>query len=189
MTNMNCKNEFSFKWINHIKSTLDNTGFSWIWNAQDLDIDSFKSIFKQRCSDMFIQQWQADMAQNSQCSSYTLFKNSFEVEDYWKKIEPIYAINIAKFRTRTHHLPVTKNRFHDTKDIKCTLCNSGNVGDEIHYLFICDYFASLRQKMLPPNAIYLNSFNYHELFKQDEHHLKNLSKFVKEIMSKFKCES
>ena len=96
---------------------------------------------------------------------------------------------IAKFRTQTHHLPVTKNRFHATHDINCTLCDKGLVGDELHYLFTCNHFNSIRQRLMPPNFNLLNSSNYHELFQQDEYHLKNLSKFVKAIMLNFKCEA
>ena len=62
-----------FKWIKFIKNNLDECGFGWVWSADDIDVKSFKSMFKQRCSDIFIQNWEADLNSNSQCNVYKLF--------------------------------------------------------------------------------------------------------------------
>ena len=48
---------FHFKWGDTIKSTLDHTGFSSIWKAQEIDTAKFKACFSQRCKDIFQQQW------------------------------------------------------------------------------------------------------------------------------------
>ena len=47
--------------------------------------------------------------------------------------------NLCKFRCRSHHLPVNNGQFIEvTKaDLKCTLCKSGDDGDEYHYLCVC----------------------------------------------------
>ena len=179
-----------FKWIKHVKSTLDKTGFSWVWDAHQFNIESFKMEFKQRCKDIFIQQWQADISSNSQCTSYQLFKDVFKIEKYWSMLEPAYAMNIAKFRTRTNHLPVTRNRFNETLNINCNLCNNDAVGNELHYLFTCKFFSSSRDKLMPRKSyITRNTSSCFELFQQNEQGLKNLSKFVKQIMENFKCEA
>ena len=176
---------YPFKWNNHVKSALDKTGFSWVWNIHKLNIIRFKSEFKQRLVDMFIQQWQAEIAENSQCTSYRLFKNTFKIEKYWSKLEPVHSINISKFRTRTHHLPVTKNRFNLLQNTACTLCDEEVEGDEVHYLFACQFFSKARAELMPSHTYPCNNKNYTELFQQDEQGLKNLSKFTKIIMMNF----
>ena len=56
---------------------------------------------------------------------------------------------IAKFRTRSHHLPVTNNRFqsNNAEDTTCPLCQNGEIGDEFHYIFKCTYFNESRNKL------------------------------------------
>ena len=180
-------NKCNFKWMKHIKDNLDQSGFGWVWKATDIDIHVFKSMYKQRCSDMFIQNWQADVASNSQCTTYKLFKKVHEFESFLQKIDPTHAYNLIKFRTRTHQLPVTKNRFNENADVSCNLCCTGDVGDEAHYLFKCDYFSNMRNKYLPSNfQTYTNENKYHKLFKIDEKNLTNLARFAKIIMSHFK---
>ena len=72
-----------FKWIGSVKNILDSTGFSYIWNAESLDLSTFKENFSQRYDDIFLQNWQEDMEQNSQCSTYKLFKHCHEMEEYF----------------------------------------------------------------------------------------------------------
>ena len=79
-----------FKWVKHIKEYLDQSGFGWIWDAEDIDIDVFNSMFKRRRIDIFIQKWQAEMGSNSQCSAYKMFKKDHGIENYIQKIEPIH---------------------------------------------------------------------------------------------------
>ena len=178
----------SFRWLEHIKTNLDNSGFSWVWDAtSDINIDSFKSAFKQRCTDIFKQKWESDLNENSQCSSYHLFKRVHIMEEYWK-LDHKYALNLAKFRTRTHHLPVTRNRFYNNDDIYCELCVKHEIGDEIHYLFNCDYFEDYRKMLLPSDLQkFKNDPEY--LFKMDAEKMINLSRFTSIVMLKFKFVS
>ena len=82
------------------------------------------------------------MSENSQCTNYVMFKQDLQIEKYLMLLDDNMKYNIAKFRTRTHHLPVTKARFKEagSVDVTCTLCNYGEVGDEFHYLFKCEFF-------------------------------------------------
>ena len=104
---------FNFKWVDTVKSTLDHTGFSSIWEAHEIDTAKFKACFSQRCKDIFQQQWHEEVSRNSQCTTYCKFKESFHMEDYLSNLEDCHKFNLTRFRTRTHHLPITKHRFHD----------------------------------------------------------------------------
>ena len=58
---------------------------------------------------------------------------------------------IAKFRTRSHHLLVTNDRFqsNNAEDTICPFSQSGEIGDEFHYSFKCAYLNESRGKYLP----------------------------------------
>ena len=178
---------FHFKWVETVKSTLENTGFSTIWENQYIDVTKFKSCFVQRCKDIFQQKWLEEVSNNSQCTFYREVKDSFNMEDYLVNLESCHKYNLIKFRTRTHHLPITKQRFHDTSaDITCPLCSSNEVGDESHYLFVCDFFKAQRDKYIPVCLQRLpHTTVFKNLFTKSET-ITNVARFAKIIMSKFK---
>ena len=98
----NNPNIYDFKWIKHIRNTLDDTGFSYIWNVNDLDNNSIKLFFRQRCSDIFWQNWMNDVSTNGQCTFYNMFKEKTQMEKYLIQLEEPNNYNLLKFRTRTH---------------------------------------------------------------------------------------
>lgn len=90
----------------------------------------------------------------------------------------------CKFRCGSHRLPTETGRFFRI----CDLCNLGELGDEFHYLFNCDYFKQERSKFLP---IHLcknrNIISFSDLINShDKYVLIGLSKYCKIIISVFK---
>ena len=140
-----------FKWCQKIKTILDEAGFSSAWDAQDLHTDYFKVIFSQRCYDIFLQKWHENMQEISQCTYHLMLKQDLQIEKYLLSLDNSLKYNLAKFRTRTYHLPVTKARFNkeDSVDVSCPLCESGKIGDEYHYVFTCEFFRNSRAKFIP----------------------------------------
>ena len=58
MTKLNKKSEsFPFKWTEAVKSKHDNTSFSYLWNATELDMIKFDISFSQRCNGIFQRKW------------------------------------------------------------------------------------------------------------------------------------
>ena len=95
--------------------------------------------------------------------------------------------NLCKFRCRSHNLPVNNGRFIEVTqaDLKCTLCKNGDVGDEYHYLCACSYFNAERTKLIG-NGMIINSLAYkHLLNSRNASTLKQISKFIGIIFSKF----
>ena len=45
--------------------------------------------------------------------------------------------------------------FHPPVDRKCELCNVSDIGDEYHYMLICNYFVIDRKKLIP-SQFYIN---------------------------------
>ena len=117
-----------------VHSLLDSLELSYIWSNQIHTIESFKCIVKQRLIDQFIQEWQSRAAENSVCSNYRLFKRKFCFEKYLTYLPSILRQRVLKFR-----LPIQQRRLLGIpRDERiCTVCDSGEVGDEFHCLFNC----------------------------------------------------
>ena len=114
-----------------VHSLLDSLGLSYIWFNQDNTIESFKRKVKQRLRDQFIQEWQSRVAENSVCSNYRLFKKKFCFEEYLTYLASILRQRVLKFR-----LIQQRRSLGIPRDERiCTVCDSGEVGDEFHYLF------------------------------------------------------
>ena len=126
---------------------------------------------------------------NSQCTFYKLFKETHQQENYLSQLSQNQRIYLSKFRTRTNHLPITKARFHNNQaNVNCPLCPGEKVGDELHYIFDCDYFRQERIKLFPSKFMRGSpSVNIMELFSCDAEKktLENVACFVKIIMNKF----
>ena len=52
---------FDYKWVDTVKSTLDHTGLSSIWEAHESNTAKFIACFSQRCKDIFQQQWHEEV--------------------------------------------------------------------------------------------------------------------------------
>ena len=152
-------NRICYKQLKKIKEVLDNTGFSSIWLAKDQLSSGFKTLFKQRCHDIFIQNWRNEMNSNSQCKVQKLFKEVPTVEKFMFDLDIVHRLRLSKYISRVHNLPVTYNRFNfqdNDPSTFCPLCNEKNmIGDESHYLFVCHSFANVRKRYLP-NVLYDN---------------------------------
>lgn len=179
----------NFKWCDKIKSVLDNTGFSYVWELKS-PTAFFLSEFKQRCKDIFIQNWRIDMFNNSQCNVYRLFKSVPAIGNYLITLDDCHKYRIVKFITRVHHLPVTYNRFSSVasdNNVLCPLCDTSEIGDETHYLFFCTFFKEYRSKFVPNVVLQSENINimWKSLFELDVNDLNNISRFIKIILKTF----
>ena len=97
---------------------------------------------------------------------------------------------LAKFSCASNRLPASLARFSQVAEPNnhCTLCNTDVVCDEFHCLFICNFFANDRSKLLEKKFICRpNTIKMEELFRSENPTvLLKLSKFCKIIMNKFK---
>ena len=88
--------------------------------------------------DQFIQEWQSRVAENSVCSNYRLFKkNCFE--KYLTYVPSFLRQRVLKFKLINHRLPIQQRRsLGIPRDERIsTVCDSGEGGDEFHYLLNC----------------------------------------------------
>ena len=181
--------KFDFKWVSYVKRTMETAGFSFVWLNSTVDPISFKQVFQQRLTDMFKQNWHAEMMRNSQCTFYSRIKHNHHFERYLATQDGYIRYAITKFKTRTHHLPITNNRFNDESSTLrlCPLCQDQTAGDEAHYLLRCPFFDKQRDKLLPNGFSKSSNDMLNGIFNSNkDDDAVNLAKFAKEVMSHFK---
>ena len=83
-----------------------------------------------------------------------------------------------------HRLPIEIGRYKNIprKDRLCKLCSMGVLGDEFHFLFECEKFASMRKKYLPEAYLqHCSVFKFRKLFQsQNNEILIKVAMFIKD---------
>lgn len=150
--------EFKFKWLDYVKSVLNDLGLTFLWFNPIYSVNQFKSVVKQRLRDQYLQTWNSDLAGNSICCNYRLFKQDFCFEKYLVTLPYRLRQAVLKFRLSNHKLPVQQLRAQAIpRDERiCIMCDLGEIGDEFHYLFNC---STCRIK--EARQIYLHKFYQH----------------------------
>ena len=150
-----------FRWVENVKNILISCGFSGFW-----DIHTFPNrnwlvkATKQKLVDLFLNDWQSQIENNTSCYNYRLFKTKFCFEKYLVNVPANFRKYLVKFRTRNHMLPVETGRWRriPRENRKCHLCHL-DVGDEYHYVLTCNFLNNLRRLYIDrkfvvrPNAI------------------------------------
>ena len=135
-------------WGYKLKKMLDLGGFSNVWLQQGTTcMNSFIKEFKLRLIDMNWQDWHAKLTEKDRFSTYRLFKEEHNREDYLK------LITITKFRrvftrTRLGIIDINENKkFRDPlADRKCPFCSVNET--ELHLILVCPSYDQLRIKYI-----------------------------------------
>ena len=181
-------NTYRLKWLLKVKNILDSTGLSYIWNFDRIGNKNLKNKVKKRLHDAFLQNWTSELQDNVLCTNYRLMKVSFHLEFYLKNMDYDLRINISKFRTGSHNLPISDRRYNPPDDRNvCPLCHS-DVGDEYHYVMICTGLNHIRCKYISQQLLVRpNVLKFQQLFSSKNiTTLTKLSKFLKIIMHIFR---
>ena len=152
----------------------------------------FYPLVKSTLKDLFLQKWANDVEQSKKCFYYRHFYARPTFQKYLKILPESAWIPILKFKTSNHKLPIEiyswKVTFKDRNKRFCTMCNTGDIGDEYHYLLVCPLFQEARIKFIPKSFYVKPSvFKFLQLINSEEHKvLIQLSRFIKIIFSVFK---
>ena len=101
---------------------------------------------------MLLLKWMQDIYLNSKCNNYRIYKDIFGFEDYLIQLQDNLKVVLTKFRCRNNKMPVeigVRDNVPREQRI-CNLCDTGDIGDEFHYLFICKHLISHRKKNIKP---------------------------------------
>ena len=188
---LHLKGTYNSPWLLCIKHILCNSGNPFFWHEQEhLAPKAFmKEVISSQLKTQFAQEWEFEIFRNRKCVSYRIFKDEIKSEPYLAKLDFVHRRALCRFRTGSHRLPVAKSRYTQgggREDIKCKLCESNDICDEFHVLFICKFFDTQRKKYLKVNHYKKPStLKMYTLFNSSGKQLLNLAKFVRIILSKF----
>ena len=71
-----------------VRNILFSLGFGYVWLEQGLGCDrAFISVFKQRLTDIYKQEWSASILQKDMYAKYRGFKTLFESEGYFEFVD------------------------------------------------------------------------------------------------------
>ena len=149
----------------------------------------FIQLFKQRCQDIYIQDWHASLALYPKLDTYCNIKHSFGREKYFSvSLREIYRNALCRFRISAHALRIEKDRHLHKNRLEriCCYCNTNSIEDEFHFCLICPFYNDLRVKYLPKyfySAPSYDKFN-RLLMSESAAVIRNLSKYVFFAMKK-----
>ena len=158
----------------------------YIWNTQTfVDPNWLRLTIIRNLQDQFEQYWHSLLDNASKAINYRLFKDYFGMEVYFDILDNKNVVELCRFRTANHKLPIEIGRWNNTNRNNriCTHCNKNELGDEFHYILDCPFFEQVRNIYIPkyyysrPNVLkyklLLSSKKKSELIK--------LSKFINHI--------
>jgi len=179
----NIVKNYNLKWLNHIKTTLNDCGLTYLFNnhkGYKLEL-----LVEQILTDQFTQKWKAEIQTSSKGLFYKHFKNSLHFENYL--LLPNYISKpLLKIRTTNHKLPIETGRWENIpkENRTCKLCNSPAVADELHYLLNCQACSTLRSKHLHKYLTWSNPISIKRIMNQTKiSDLKRISKFINEMFN------
>ncbi|MEW8547989.1 MAG: hypothetical protein AB2693_31170, partial [Candidatus Thiodiazotropha sp.] len=173
-------NNPDYRWISNIRKILNEVGRNDLWVYQNAIVSSsLKFQVKQTLHDQFLQNWRANLCNSSKGKHYNIYKDNIEMERYFVLLPKHLYLNMVRFRTANHKLPIETGRWNniDIADRKCTLCQKNAIGDEFHYLLECPFFKRDRQRYVHDSYYKRpNILKYKQLLaSHDENTLINLS--------------
>ena len=180
------------KWLENIKRILCSLGFSGIWDAQSFTNSKWLiQAVKQKIKDVYSQTWNSKLEKSSSSNSnYKLFKHTFERSKYITLTTSYMCRRFLAFRTRNHRFPVEvgrwKHRRKEHHERKCNFCDT-DIGDEYHYLLICNKFSVERRRFLKPYYyVHPNILKFSDLMNTTNLQiLKKLCMFVDILLKSF----
>eukprot|EP00916_Digyalum_oweni_P018122 GHVL01030444.1.p1 GENE.GHVL01030444.1~~GHVL01030444.1.p1 ORF type:complete len:236 (+),score=13.61 GHVL01030444.1:277-984(+) len=175
-----------------IEKTLNEIGLSGLWTFQEnVQYSSawFKRKVKRSLYDQYIHKWFTEIGTKNMFWNYRMFKDIFACEDLVTHLPYQQCVSMMKFRTLNNNLPVQKERYLNIprSERTCIKCVSQDIGDEFHYLFVCDFFKEERAELLPPYYWKKpNALKFKKLFATKKKKLlKNILDFINRICNSF----
>ena len=193
---LDTENNYHSQWIEFMRSTFDNAGLSNIWlhNGEGHPTAYIKLALKNATQDADLQNWFSELADNSQCTFYRMFKEQPELGRHISLLDERDYVILNKFICRNHSLPVAKFKYRNSpqcteSELLCNLCNNGDIGDEFHYLFKCCHFENSRLTYLGQKYIRnANVFTVRKILRPSTRRTaKNLVKFISGICQTFRA--
>ena len=126
-------------WSANVKSLLNDHGFSYIWNNQDVSQKQLNTVI-QRMYDQFYQEFYACINVSSKMKTFKKISKLFILEKYITSVEvEKHRIALSRFRCSAHKLVVAEGRFRGIERSlrTCPLCSMKVIEDEYRFPLVC----------------------------------------------------
>ena len=188
------RDDYFCSWNEHIEFVLNNLGMNYIWNLEGKGFSNelIKLETTLRMNDIYHQEWHDNMINHEFCDFYKLVKNDWGKMKYLTDLCFYDRRLLCKWRCRSNFLPISSSRFTISDDILCPLCKGEHIGDEIHYLTKCTFFANERSKYLLQISTHYVLEPILDIFRKENpnpDHLRNIISFIKIVMFIFDNKS
>ena len=139
-------------WATELKQILFTFGFGDAWINQSVgSADKFYSEFKWRSEAIEYQNWAACVNTYGNLRTYKMLKSELKCEWYLCMDLPRKVINtLVRLRGGLLRIGVNEGRYDQTPlQLRiCKLCNSGQIDDEIHFIFYCRALSTFRINLM-----------------------------------------
>ena len=127
---------------------LTRLGFGEAWQQQSVgNVDAFVSLFKQRVMDIDAQDWHGLVQDYGNLRTYRTLKSELSLEWYLTIGFSKKVINwLARLRGGLLHIKMNEGRWANVarENRICPACNTGEIEDEVHFIFHCRAWSTLR---------------------------------------------
>ena len=107
MKHLNCIGKYTSPWLGYVKSTLENCGLKNVWISHVQSGSGVSSeCVKRILQDQFLQKWSSRISVEEDFSSYRIYKNVHEFEEYVDLLPEYLKYSLLDFRTGSQKLPV-----------------------------------------------------------------------------------
>ena len=95
-------------------------------------------------NNQFISVWEKKVQSTGKLEVYRIIEKKFGYEEYLNNIHiTAWRKELTRLRISAHNLPIERGRYQKLERNEHK-CNSGEIGDEIHFLLQCKYYDNLR---------------------------------------------
>ena len=137
-------------WVNQLKKTLDDFGFSYIHKNPSLLKTNINNI-ETRIKDISLQKLESDLKNNKKLTFFN-HVHSTNIRPHYVDLCKLKSdrSTLAKLRTSAHVLSIEKGRYTNIpkQSRLCDCCKSGEIEDEIHFLVKCKTYSNIRNNFL-----------------------------------------
>jgi len=130
---------------------------------------------------------------NKKLCTYKHFKPDYCMEPYLYCItDPIVRKEVTCLRISAHTLNIERGRYKNINRDKriCSVCNSGEIENEFHFMMDCAFYLDLRQKYLYPllSMLKMNDWDgFVNIIRSDnEQVILNVANYISEAMKRRK---
>ena len=178
-------------WIEKIDSILANMEMSNIFHDITNDHKTWlKKNTRLNLEGIYARKWSETVFNNSACINYRAMSLVKKTQNYLLKLPKRYAYALCKLKCVNHNMPNVTGRYTNTpyEDRLCTLCQTQDIGDEFHYLFICEKFTLERTRYIKEYYYkHPNIFKMTQLFEStDFKEMLDLAKFAEVLINYFR---